>query len=242
MVLLYRQSVIIRALNAINYRLSFIRRNRDDAKLQTLQEQHTTLTKRLKNLYTRHADEDGDTTVLDGLIASTKAELELITAELDKYTKKPQQYLIEAENLITYTQELLSEHDVHMKNLRRTYTRDEVLPTSVSDCLRRDITKRGKPADVELIPALYTDPELEEILSADSKEFATYKPLKIKTEQSTYIGGDEADSLTVTPLKKREDAALQNDPQNIQLFPPDALKDTLADLSESLKALQSLYF
>ena len=87
--LLYRQSVIIRALNAINYRLSFIRRNRDDAKLQTLQEQHTTLTKRLKNLYTRLADEDGDTTVLDDLIASTKAELELITAELDKYTKKP---------------------------------------------------------------------------------------------------------------------------------------------------------
>lgn len=102
--LLYRQSVIIRALNAINYRLSFIRRNRDDAKLQTLQDEHKTLTKRLKNLYTRHADEEGDTTVLDDLIASTKAELELITAELDKYTKKPQQYLTEAENLATLTQ------------------------------------------------------------------------------------------------------------------------------------------
>jgi DNA invertase Pin-like site-specific DNA recombinase/uncharacterized coiled-coil protein SlyX len=241
--LLYRQSVIIRALNAINYRLSFISRNRDDAKLQTLQDEHKTLTKRLTNLYTRLADEDGDTTVLNDLIASTKAELELITAELDKYTKKPQQYLTEAENLATLTQTLLSEHDYHMKNLKRTYTREEVLTyipylTVYGDTL----PKGGKPADVELIPALYTDPELEEILSADEKEFSTYKPLKIKTEQSTYIGGDEADSLTVTPLKKREDAALQNDPQNIQLFPPDALKDTLVDLSESLEALKLLYF
>lgn len=241
--LLYRQSVIIRALNAINYRLSFIRRNRDDAKLQTLQEQHTTLTKRLKNLYTRLADEEGDTTVLDDLIASTKAELELITAELDKYTKKPQQYLIEAENLITYTQELLSEHDVHMKNLRRTFTRDEVLTyipylTVYGETLPRG----GKPADVKLKPAFYVDQELEDLLSADSKEFATYKPLKIKTDISKQILADEADNFSAIPIKKREDAALRNDPENIELFPVDSLKDTLAVLSESLKALQSLYF
>jgi site-specific DNA recombinase len=243
MVLRYRQSAIIRTLDSINYRLTFIRRNRDDDKLQALQEQHTTLTKRLKNLYTRHADEDGDTTVLDGLIASTKAELDEITAELDKYTKKPQQYLIEAENLITYTQELLSEHEVHMKNLRRTYTREEVLATiPYLTVYGETLPKGGKAPNVEIIPSVMTDLELEEFLSADAKEFRTYKPLKIKAEQSTFIVGNEADNFSVVPLTKRESAALKDDPNIMQLFPVASLRDTLMDLSEMLKALQSLYF
>ena len=241
--LLYRQSAIIRTLDSINYRLTFIRRNRDDAKLQTLQEQHTTLTKRLTNLYKRLADEDGDTTVLDNLICETKADIEMLTAELDKYTKKPQQYLAEAEDLVALTETLLTEQDDHLHNLRRTFTRDEVLTyipylTVYGETLPRG----GKPADVKLKPAFYVDQELEDLLSADSKEFATYKPLKIKTDISKQILVDDADNFSAIPIKKREDAALRNDPENIELFPVDSLKDTLADLSESLKALQSLYF
>lgn len=190
-----------------------------------------------------HADEDGDTTVLDGLIASTKAELDEITAELDKYTKKPQQYLIEAENLITYTQELLSEHEVHMKNLRRTYTREEVLATiPYLTVYGETLPKGGKAPNVEIIPSVMTDLELEEFLSADAKEFRTYKPLKIKAEQSTFIVGNEADNFSVVPLTKRESAALKDDPNIMQLFPVASLRDTLMDLSESLKVLQSLYF
>ena len=130
-----------------------------------------------------------------------------------------------------------------MKNLKRTYTREEVLTyipylTVYGETLPRG----GKPADVKLIPAFFVDQELEDFLSADSKEFATYKPLKIKTDISKQILVDDADNFSAIPIKKREDAALHNDPQNIQLFPPDALKDTLADLSEMLEALQSLYF
>ncbi|MDI9495956.1 MAG: hypothetical protein QM227_06780, partial [Bacillota bacterium] len=148
-----------------------------------------------------------------------------------------------AENLITYTQELLSEHDYHMKNLRRTFTRDEVLTyipylTVYGETLPRG----GKPADVKIIPAIYVDQELEDFLSADSKEFATYKPLKIKTDISKQILVDEADNFSAIPIKKREDAALRNDPENVELFPVDSLKDTLADLSEMLEALKLLYF
>jgi hypothetical protein len=167
----------------------------------------------------------------------------MLTAELDKYTKKPQQYLIEAENLITLTQTLLSEHDVHTKNLRRTFTRDEVLTYIPYLTVYGETYPRGgKPADVKLIPAIYVDQDLENLLSADSKEFATYKPLKIKTDISKQILVDVADNFSVVPLTKREDAALRHDPENIELFPVDSLKDTLAVLSENLKALQSLYF
>ncbi len=241
--LLYRQSVIIRALNAINYRLSFIRRNRDDAKLQTLQDEHKTLTKRLTNLYKRLADEEGDTTVLDNLICETKADIEMLTAELDKYTKKPQQYLTEAENLATLTQTLLTEQDDHLHNLRRTFTRDEVLTYIPYLTVYGETYPRGgKPADVKLIPAIYVDQELEDLLSADAKEFRTYKPLKIKAEQSTFIVGNAADNFSVVPLTKMESAVLKDDPNIMQLFPVDSLKDTLADLSENLKALQSLSF
>lgn len=130
-----------------------------------------------------------------------------------------------------------------MKNLRRTFTRDEVLTYIPYLTVYGETYPRGgKSADVKLIPAIYVDQELEDLLSADSKEFATYKPLKIKTDISKQILVDEADNFSAIPIKKREDAALRNDPENIELFPVDSLKDTLADLSEMLEALKLLYF
>lgn len=244
----YRQLVIIRHLNAINYRLSFIRRNRDDAKVQALQEQYKKLSKRLDNLYIRHADEEGDLTVLDNLIAQTKADLDSLNTELESYTKKPLQYLAEAEELQSRAEELLSVHSEHAHNLTNTtYTREDIFASIAYLTVHGETNPHGggREAEVELVPALYSDPELEDFLSADAKEFKTYKPLKFKSDKSSFISVSDPEEteedFTKTPLKKREADALNTDSENTKLYAPKVLKSTFDDLSETLKALQGLY-
>lgn len=235
------QTALVSTLNALNRRLEFINRNRDEAKLQDLYKSEAQYDKRLTNLYTRLADEDGDTTTLDNLIAETKNLLSETRAELDKYTKKPLQYLDEASTLLTIATSLYAELDNLFQNIRQKYTQADLAAVDYIVVHGTSNQLGGKPSPVALTTVLAKDPELETLLSADEPDLKTYKPLKFKPVARRHLDSAMDMSASIKTTTKKEADAISTDPTNIQFLSLTALKDTFEDLSETLKALQGLY-
>jgi site-specific DNA recombinase len=240
---LYRdyQEALVSTLNALNRRLEFISRNRDEDKLQDLYKSEAQYDKRLTNLYTRLADEDGDTTTLDNLILNTKNLLSETRVELDKYTKKPLQYLEEADTLLTIATTLYTELDNLSQNIRQEYTQADL--AAVDHLVVHGTSNQlgGKPSPVALTTVLAKDPELETLLSAEEPDLKTYKPLRFKPEVRRNVSLNLDYSANLKTTTKKEADAISTDPTNIQLLSLTALKDSLTLLSETLQSLQELY-
>ena len=235
------QEALVSTLNALNRRLEFITRNRDEDKLKGLYTAEAQYDKRLTNLYTRLADEDGDTTTLNKLIAETKNFLSETRAELDKYTKKPLQYLDEADTLLSFATSILEELEELSQNLQQEYTQADL---AVIDHLVVHGTSNGiggKPSPVALTPVLAKDPDLENLLSADEPDLKTYKPMKFKANARRHLHLDMDSITTIKTITKRDADALHTDPTNIQFLSLPSLKSALVDLSDTLKVLQELY-
>jgi uncharacterized coiled-coil protein SlyX len=200
----YYQEALVSTLNATHRRLEFINRNRDEDKLQELFTAEAQYDKRLTNLYTRLADEDGDTTTLNSLIAETKNLLSETRTELDKYTKKPLQYLDEADTLLSFATPILAELEELSQNIRQEYTQADL--AAVDHLVVHGTSNQlgGKPSPVALTPVLAKDQELEALLSADEPDLKTYKPMKFKPEvrRNVSLNLDYSANLKTTTKKR----------------------------------------
>ncbi len=234
------QAVLVSTLNAINRRLEFIRRNRDEAVQEALKTEIDTLNKRLDNLYDQFGDNISDS--LKNSIARNEAVLSEKKEELLKYTVKPLKFLEEVStDLLPKAEAILEVLDNLYQNLQQEYTQADL--AAVDHLVVHGTSNQlgGKPSPVALTPVLAKDQELEALLSASEPDLKTYKPLKFKTEARRHIHIDMDGSATVKTITKKEADALRTDPTFVQLLSLTALKDTLTDLSETLKALQELY-
>ncbi|MBD8048131.1 recombinase family protein [Clostridium faecium] len=241
----HRQATLLDGFNAASRRLSFIRRNRDDVKVQTLQDKQAQLTRRIENLRLQLADGEGNTTIINNLISKTEVELAEIEIELDRYTKKPLQFLKEAEDLLSAIEPYLSLLEDLQANMQTTtYTIEEFI--SYVDFLTiygetNPTGGGGKPAEVNIIPTLTPDTKIKSILSVEEPDLKTYFPIKVQANARIELLADDEVIITKRTLKKREADALDTDPENTKLFPLTALNSTFSVLSDELKALQTLY-
>lgn len=238
----YRQSLIIDGLNALHRRLSFIRRNRDDDRVQELQAEQISLNDLLKGLYKDRRLNKVDLEVLEELISETEDSLSTVKTELIRYTQKPQQYLAEAKKLQSELEPLLSEHKEHEENINLTYTEGEMLSNlyNITVYGETNPTGGGKPAKVELIPAIYFPTDIDDFLSVEP-DLKTYKPLKLEADVGVRLFKNKEDELASIALIKYEANELKTIPEEIKLFSHDTLNSTFSVLLDELKALQTLY-
>lgn len=236
------QDYLISILNAVHRRLSFIRRNRDEDRLASLIDEQSKYDKRLTNLYTRQADEEGDTTTLDNLITETKTLLSTTTIELEKYTKKPLLYLDEVTNtLLPKADDILTLLADLQSNIRQTYTEEDL--GTIDHLVVHGTTQQlgGKPSPVALVPVLATDPDIDMVLSAEDSDLKTYRPLNIKPKGYTHLHQVSEDSYILKTINKKGSNALNADPTNISIYPIEILKEQYSVLSETLDTLRGLY-
>lgn len=238
------QEHLLDVLNAVHRHLSYIQRNRDEDKVQALTEDVARYNKRIDNIYARLLyEEEGkeDTTALDRLIKENKALLSETEIELERYTKKPKQFLKIASDLMPRAERLIEQLHQLNQEVSQEYTEADI--DYIDHIVVHGTTQQlgGKPSPVTMVPVIYKDPELVEILSASNPDLKTYKPLKIKIAKGQTLYQDQGDTVLETTINKKEADALSTDPTHFEHYTLETLVREYILLSKTLQALQELY-